>query len=81
LRALYGVGMGGEWGVCAAPALETLPTESRGLASGILQEGYATGYLLAAVAYFFALTVFAAVFILMAIGRERREIELTWDTD
>jgi SHS family lactate transporter-like MFS transporter len=53
LRALYGIGMGGEWGVGAALALETLPTKARGLASGILQEGYAAGYLLAAVAYFF----------------------------
>ncbi len=40
-------------GVGAALALETLPTKARGLASGILQEGYAAGYLLAAVAYFF----------------------------
>jgi SHS family lactate transporter-like MFS transporter len=53
LRALYGIGMGGEWGVGAALALESLPTKARGLASGILQEGYATGYLLAAVAYYF----------------------------
>jgi SHS family lactate transporter-like MFS transporter len=45
--------MGGEWGVGAALALESLPTRARGLASGILQQGYASGYLLAAVAYFF----------------------------
>ena len=41
--------MGGIWGLAAATALENLPAELRGLASGILQEGYAAGYLLAAV--------------------------------
>ncbi len=51
LRALYGIGMGGEWGVGAALALESLPTEARGLASGVLQQGYATGFLLAAIAF------------------------------
>ncbi|HYZ15411.1 MAG TPA: MFS transporter [Candidatus Acidoferrum sp.] len=51
LRALYGIAMGGEWGVGAALALETLPAEARGIASGILQQGYATGYLLAAVVF------------------------------
>ncbi len=50
-RALYGVGMGGEWGLGASLAMETLPTEARGLFSGILQQGYAFGYLLAAIAY------------------------------
>ncbi len=43
LRALFGVAMGGEWGVGAALAFETLPTEGRGTFSGILQEGYAFG--------------------------------------
>ena len=51
LRALFGVAMGGEWGVGAALALESLPTETRGFFSGLLQEGYALGYLLAAVSY------------------------------
>ncbi len=51
LRALYGIGMGGEWGVGAALALESLPTQARGLASGVLQQGYATGFLLAALAF------------------------------
>ncbi len=51
LRALFGVAMGGEWGVGAALAFETLPTEGRGVFSGILQEGYAAGYLLAALAF------------------------------
>ncbi|HET9096311.1 MAG TPA: MFS transporter [Candidatus Baltobacteraceae bacterium] len=49
LRALYGIAMGGEWGLGAALAMEVLPAEKRGLFSGILQEGYAVGYLLAAV--------------------------------
>src|SRR4029077_7123980 len=43
-RALYGIGMGGEWGLGASLAMETLPTEARGLFSGILQQGYAFGY-------------------------------------
>jgi len=50
-RALYGVGMGGEWGLGASLAMETLPTATRGLFSGILQQGYAFGYLLAAIVY------------------------------
>src|SRR6266403_99950 len=50
-RALYGIGMGGEWGLGASLAMEALPTEARGLFSGILQQGYAFGYLLAAVVY------------------------------
>lgn len=53
LRALFGIGMGGEWGVGASLVMEKAPTKSRGLLSGFLQEGYATGYLLAAVCYFF----------------------------
>ena len=51
LRALFGVAMGGEWGVGAALALESLPKEGRGFFSGLLQEGYALGYLLAAASY------------------------------
>jgi SHS family lactate transporter-like MFS transporter len=53
LRALFGVGMGGEWGVGASLAMEKVPRRWRGVLSGLLQEGYATGYLLAACAYFF----------------------------
>ncbi|HEX6967011.1 MAG TPA: MFS transporter [Gemmatimonadaceae bacterium] len=53
LRALYGIGMGGEWGVGATLAMEKAPTRRRGVLSGLLQEGYAAGYLLAAVCYFF----------------------------
>jgi SHS family lactate transporter-like MFS transporter len=55
LRALFGIAMGGEWGVGAALALEGLPTKTRGLFSGLLQQGYAVGYLLAAIAFFFVL--------------------------
>jgi SHS family lactate transporter-like MFS transporter len=47
LRALFGVAMGGEWGVGAALAFESLPTEGRGTFSGVLQEGYAIGSILA----------------------------------
>ncbi len=50
-RALFGVAMGGVWGVGAALALETLPTSGRGFFSGILQEGYVVGNLLAAALY------------------------------
>jgi SHS family lactate transporter-like MFS transporter len=52
LRAIYGIGMGGEWGVGASIAMEAIPSRWRGLLSGMLQEGYAVGYLLAAGAYF-----------------------------
>ena len=51
LRALFGIGMGGEWGLGASLAMESLPTETRGLFSGILQQGYAVGYLFAALVY------------------------------
>src|SRR5256885_1264689 len=50
-RALYGIGMGGEWGLGASLAMESLPTAARGLFSGILQQGYAFGFLLAAIVY------------------------------
>jgi len=53
LRLLYGIGMGGEWGVGASLALESVSPKWRGIISGLLQEGYATGYLLAAAAYYF----------------------------
>jgi len=50
-RALFGIAMGGEWGVGAALALESLPTKGRGFFSGLLQEGYVVGNLLAAALY------------------------------
>ncbi|HVO22879.1 MAG TPA: MFS transporter, partial [Candidatus Margulisiibacteriota bacterium] len=52
LRLLFGIGMGGEWGVGASLAMESVPAKWRGVLSGLLQEGYAFGYLLAALAYF-----------------------------
>jgi SHS family lactate transporter-like MFS transporter len=54
LRALFGVAMGGEWGVGAALALETLPAKGRGFFSGLLQEGYVLGYLLASLVFWLA---------------------------
>jgi SHS family lactate transporter-like MFS transporter len=51
LRMLFGIGMGGEWGVGASLALESAPARIRGLLSGLLQEGYALGNLLAALAF------------------------------
>ena len=50
LRTLYGIGMGGEWGVGASLAMESAPSKWRGVLSGFLQSGYSFGYLLAAVA-------------------------------
>jgi MFS transporter, SHS family, lactate transporter len=58
LRALFGIGMGGEWGLGASLAMESLPTQARGLFSGILQQGYAFGYLLAALVYWIIFPVF-----------------------
>lgn len=51
LRALYGVAMGGEWGVGASLAMETIPPKARGFVSGLLQSGYPTGYFLASIVY------------------------------
>src|SRR5213082_1980437 len=50
LRALYGIGMGGEWGVGASLAMEMAPARWRGIISGVLQSGYSIGNLLAALA-------------------------------
>ena len=52
LRLLYGIGMGGEWGVGASLTLESVPPRLRGILSGLLQGGYTFGYLLAALAYY-----------------------------
>jgi SHS family lactate transporter-like MFS transporter len=59
MRALFGIGMGGEWGVGASLVMEAAPIRWRGILSGILQSGYTLGYLLAAV---------AARFLLPALG-------------
>src|SRR5690242_21278252 len=55
LRALFGIGMGGEWGVGASLAMEKAPAHRRGIFSGLLQEGYACGYLLAAICSYYVL--------------------------
>ena len=52
LRLLYGIGMGGNWGVGASLAMESAPPKWRGILSGLLQEGYALGNVLAAIAYY-----------------------------
>ncbi|MFZ1799758.1 MAG: MFS transporter [Chitinophagaceae bacterium] len=52
LRLLYGIGMGGEWGVGASLVMETVSAKRRGFLSGLLQEGYAFGFLLAAAVYY-----------------------------
>jgi SHS family lactate transporter-like MFS transporter len=51
VRALFGIAMGGEWGIGASLAMESIPARARGIVSGLLQEGYAAGYLLGALAY------------------------------
>ncbi|MFC6707937.1 MFS transporter [Flexivirga alba] len=51
LRMLYGIGMGGEWGLGAALAMEKIPAKRRGFFSGILQGGYSMGYLMASLAF------------------------------
>ncbi|MBU6476506.1 MAG: MFS transporter [Xanthomonadaceae bacterium] len=51
LRSLFGIAMGGEWGIGASLAMESIPAHSRGIVSGILQSGYPCGYLLCAIAY------------------------------
>lgn len=58
LRFLYGIGMGGEWGVGASLVMESVSVKRRGLLSGLLQEGYAMGFLLAAGAYYFVFPKF-----------------------
>jgi MFS transporter, SHS family, lactate transporter len=69
IRALFGVAMGGEWGVGAALAFETLPAEGRGFFSGLLQEGYVIGYLFAAFVYavFFRFAGWRGMFVIGAL--------------
>lgn len=51
VRALFGVAMGGVWGIGAGLAMETIPTKARGFVSGLLQSGYPSGYLMASLAF------------------------------
>jgi SHS family lactate transporter-like MFS transporter len=53
IRTLFGFAMGGEWGIGASLVMESIPAKTRGIISGLLQEGYAFGYLLASLAYYF----------------------------
>src|SRR4051794_14910035 len=52
IRACFGFAMGGEWGIGASLAMETIPAKLRGPVSGLLQSGYPTGYFLASLVYF-----------------------------
>jgi MFS transporter, SHS family, lactate transporter len=69
LRLLFGVAMGGEWGVGASLAMETIPPNARGAISGLLQAGYPSGYLLASIVYglFFSLVGWRGMFMLGAV--------------
>jgi SHS family lactate transporter-like MFS transporter len=53
LRFLFGIAMGGEWGIGSALTFETIPARARGVVSGLLQAGYPSGYFIAAVASYF----------------------------
>jgi SHS family lactate transporter-like MFS transporter len=68
-RLFFGIAMGGEWGVGAALAFETLPAEGRGFFSGLLQEGYAAGYLMASLVYWtlFPLVGWRGMFVIGAL--------------
>ncbi|EDR01408.1 uncharacterized protein LACBIDRAFT_333263 [Laccaria bicolor S238N-H82] len=63
LRSLFGIGMGGIWGLAASTALENLPVELRSVGSGFLQEGYAVGYLIAAVINLYLVPEVQGIFI------------------
>jgi SHS family lactate transporter-like MFS transporter len=68
IRALFGIAMGGEWGVGASLTMETIRPEARGIVSGILQSGYASGYLIASLAFLlFPLIGWRGMFMLGAL--------------
>jgi SHS family lactate transporter-like MFS transporter len=69
VRALFGIAMGGEWGVGSSLTMETIPPSARGLISGLLQAGYPSGYLLASIAYalLFDLVGWRGMFMISAI--------------
>ncbi len=80
VRALFGIAMGGEWGVGSALTMETIPASARGFVSGLLQVGYPSGYFLASLAvyllydrvgwrYMFVLGVIPAVLVFFIRGR------------
>ena len=51
VRAAFGVGMGGVWGIGSSLSMETIKPEARGVVSGLLQSGYSAGYLLASIIF------------------------------
>jgi SHS family lactate transporter-like MFS transporter len=69
IRALFGIAMGGVWGVGASLTMETIPPSARGIVSGLLQAGYPTGYLIAALVYaiLFPLVGWRGLFVLGAV--------------
>src|SRR3954451_3642158 len=69
LRALYGIGMGGEWGLGASLAMEKIPSAKRGFYSGVLQQGYPVGYPLAVMGFFLVepIAVWRGLFVCAAI--------------
>jgi len=69
LRALFGIAMGGEWGIGSSLTMETIPTKWRGWVSGLLQSGYPTGYFLATIAFYliFPLVGWRGLFIVGAV--------------
>jgi SHS family lactate transporter-like MFS transporter len=69
LRTLFGFAMGGEWGIGASLVMESIPAKSRGVISGLLQEGYALGQLLGALVFWFIYPHFAQWFPFMASWR------------
>ncbi len=68
-RVIYGVAMGGVWGVASSLAMETIPDRSRGLMSGVFQAGYPFGYLLASVVFglFYSLVGWRGMFLIGAV--------------
>jgi SHS family lactate transporter-like MFS transporter len=66
MRTLFGFAMGGEWGIGASLVMESIPAKSRGVISGLLQEGYALGQLIGALVFWFIYPHFAHWFPFMA---------------
>ena len=69
IRGLFGVAMGGIWGVGASLAFESIPARARGFVSGLMQAGYSTGYLFAALAFgfFYAVIGWRGLFMIGAL--------------
>ena len=89
LRALFGVAMGGEWGVGASLTMESIPPRTRGAVSGLLQTGYPSGYLIASIVYFalygligwrgmFMVGALPALLVLSTFGPRSRNLRHSW---